>query len=64
MNPWPEREVEDLFLGFSRSGWTSGALAYQQEINRKPVQGKNRVSTGMRLLILDELDDNLTRWTR
>jgi hypothetical protein len=25
------------FLGFSRSGCTSGALAYQQEINRQPV---------------------------
>lgn len=52
------------FLGFSRSGWTSGALAYQQEISRQPVQGENWVSTGIRLLILDELDEDLTRWTK
>ena len=52
------------FLGFSRSGWTSGALAYQQEINRQPVQGENWVSAGMQLITLNELDDNLTRWTK
>ncbi len=51
------------FLGFSRSGWTSGALAYQEEINRKPVQGENWVSKGMRLVSLDEVDDDLTKWT-
>ena len=28
------------FLGFSRSGWTSGALAYQEEINHHPVRGR------------------------
>jgi len=52
------------FLGFSRSGWTSGALAYQQEINRQPVQGENWVSTGMRLVTLNELDNDLTRWMK
>lgn len=52
------------FLGFSRSGWTSDALAYQQEINRQPVQGENWVSTGMRLVTLNELDNDLTRWMK
>jgi AAA+ ATPase superfamily predicted ATPase len=52
------------FLGFSRSGWTSGALAYQQEINKQPVQGENWVSIGLRLITLEELDDDLTRWTK
>jgi hypothetical protein len=52
------------FLGLSRSCWTSGALAYQQEINRRPVQGENWVSTGLRLVTRDELDDDLTRWTK
>jgi hypothetical protein len=52
------------FLGFSRSGWTSGALAYQEEIARHPVRGENWVSTGMRLVTLDELDDNLALWTK
>ncbi|MBN2118567.1 MAG: ATP-binding protein [Anaerolineales bacterium] len=53
-----------FFLGFSRSGWTSGALAYQQEINQRPVQGENWVSIGMRLLTLNEVDDDLTKWTK
>jgi hypothetical protein len=52
------------FLGFSRSGWTSGALAYQEEITHHPVQGENWVSTGMRLVNLDELDDNLALWIK
>jgi AAA+ ATPase superfamily predicted ATPase len=52
------------FLGFSRSGWTSGALAYQEEINQHPIQEENWVSIGLRLVTLDELDDDLTRWTK
>jgi AAA+ ATPase superfamily predicted ATPase len=52
------------FLGFSRRGWTSGALAYQEEITRQPVQGENWVSTGMRLVTLDELDNDLAQWTK
>src|SRR5258706_518806 len=51
------------FLGFSRSGWTSGAQAYQKEINQQPVQGENWVSTGMRLITLDELDHDMAQWT-
>jgi hypothetical protein len=61
----PERgKWKVYFLGFSRSGWTSGALAYQEEINRQPVQGENWVSTGMRLVTLNELDDDLIRLTK
>ena len=52
------------FLGFSRSGWTSGALAYQREINQHPVQGENWESIRLRLATLDELDDDMTRWTK
>jgi AAA+ ATPase superfamily predicted ATPase len=55
---------EVYFLGFSRSGWTSGALAYQEEINRQPIQGENWVSTGMRLITLDELDHDMAQWTK
>lgn len=51
------------FLGFSRNGWTSGALAYQDEINRHPVKGSNWKSVGMRLLDLGQVDDNLAAWT-
>jgi hypothetical protein len=51
------------FLGFSRSGWTNAALAYQDEINSRSVTGKNWKSTGMRLLSLDEVDQDLVKWT-
>ena len=61
----PERgKWRVYFLGFSRSGWTSGALAYQQEVYRQPIQGENWVSIGLRLVTLDELDENLKRWTK
>ena len=30
-----------FFLGFSRSGWTSSALNYQDHINQLPPEGKN-----------------------
>jgi uncharacterized protein len=52
------------FLGFSRSGWTSGALAYQDEINQHPIQGENWVSIRLRLVTLDELDGDMTRWAK
>lgn len=52
------------FLGFSRGGWTSGAQAYQDEISRQPVRGENWVSVGMRLVTLDELDNDLAQWTK
>ena len=55
---------EVYFLGFSRSGWTSGALAYQEEINRQPIQGENWVSTGMQLITLDKLDHDMAQWTK
>lgn len=52
------------FLGFSRGGWTSEAMEYQDEINRQPVRGENWVSAGMRLVTLDELDNDLAQWTK
>ena len=51
------------FLGFSRSGWTNGALAYQEEINTKPVAGENWKSTGMHLLTLNDVDKDLAEWS-
>ncbi len=51
------------FLGFSRSAWTAGAHAYQVQIDKQPVTGSNWASTGMRLVQLDLLDQDLTRWT-
>lgn len=52
-----------VFLGFARSGWTSGALVYQDEINRQPVSCANWVSAGIRLLTLENVDSDLARWS-
>lgn len=52
-----------FYLGFSRSGWTTEALNYQDEINRHPVSGENWVSEGMRLVTLEELDRDLRAWS-
>lgn len=51
------------FLGFARNGWTTGALAYQAEINQRPISGSNWVSTGLRLLNLEDVDRDLAAWT-
>jgi AAA+ ATPase superfamily predicted ATPase len=51
------------FLGFSRSGWTREALAYPAEINRHPVAGVNWVSAGMRLVTLEQVDEDLRGWS-
>ena len=51
------------FLGFSRSGWTHGAQAYQDEINQRSVSGTNWVSAGMRLVTLEKIDADLSDWS-
>lgn len=60
----PKGKWKVFFLGFSRSGWTSGAQAYQEEINGQPVHGENWISAGMRLITVDELDHDLASWTK
>lgn len=52
-----------FFIGFSRSGWSAGARAYRDEINEQPVRGPNWASTGMRLVELSQLDEDLAKWT-
>jgi hypothetical protein len=51
------------FLGFSRSGWTQGAQAYQDEINERSISGTNWVSAGMRLVTLEMIDADLRDWS-
>jgi uncharacterized protein len=50
------------FLGFSRSGWTRGAYAYIDELSQNPVEGKNWITAGLRLLDLNEVDEDLVSW--
>ena len=52
-----------FFLDFSRSGWTSGAQAYQAQVNNNPIVGSNWVSTGLQLLELTQVDRDLINWT-
>jgi len=51
------------FLGFSRSGWTSGALAYAAEIQKAPPTGENWTCAGVRLLDLGQIDGDLATWS-
>ena len=51
------------FVGFSRSGWSSGALAYKKEIEQRPPVGKNWVCAGLRLLALNQVDEDLAAWS-
>jgi hypothetical protein len=39
-----------FLVGFSRAGWTSAALAYQEQINPQPPAGKNWKVSGLRLV--------------
>jgi hypothetical protein len=54
---------EVFFIGFSRSGWSAGAQTYRDKINQQPIGGTNWTSTGMRLVELSELDEDLAKWT-
>lgn len=52
-----------FLLGFARSGWSDGAMAYQAEIAQQPATGPNWRTVGMRLLDLTELDHDLAAWS-
>ena len=51
-----------FYLGFARSGWSAEAQAYEQEINQAAPSGANWQAAGMRLLDLEQVDDDLARW--
>lgn len=52
-----------FFVGFSRAGWTSGARSYQDRINQHPPAGSSWKASGLRLVELDGLDQDLQKWT-
>jgi len=52
-----------FFLGFSRSGWSSEALQYQKEFQKQQARGENWSAVGMRLVDLNQLDQDLERWS-
>jgi hypothetical protein len=59
----PQGKWQVYFLGFARNGWTNGAHAYRDEVERTPPFGKNWRSAGMRLLDLEQVDRDLESWS-
>jgi len=52
------------FVGFSRSGWSSGALAYAAAIQQTPPAGKNWICAGLRLLDINQVDEDMAAWSQ
>lgn len=51
------------YLGFSRSGWTSEAMAYLKKIEVNKPSGQNWQAVGMRLVDLKQVDRDLEKWS-
>jgi AAA+ ATPase superfamily predicted ATPase len=51
------------YLGFSRVGWVQNAHSFAAEISSEGMKGKNWQSAGMRLLDLNQIDQDLATWT-
>jgi len=58
-----EGKWEIFFTGFSRSGWSSGALDYSSEIEETLPSGANWSTKGIRLVDLAQLDQDMRKWT-
>ena len=52
-----------FYLGFSRSGWKEETRAYQTRIVQRPPTGKNWQIVGLRLLDLQQVDQDLFMWS-
>ncbi|MCB2160685.1 ATP-binding protein [bacterium] len=52
-----------FFVGFSRAGWTSSALEYQDESNQQLPAGTNWKTAGMLLIDLKRFDQDMKNWT-
>jgi len=52
-----------FYLGFSRSGWKEETRAYQTRIVQRPPSGKNWQIVGLRLLDLEQVDQDLKLWS-
>jgi uncharacterized protein len=57
-----ERNWQIYFIGFSRKGFSEDAVTYANEVNHNPLSGKNWHSVGMRLIDLEQIDDDLNSW--
>jgi len=50
-----------FIIGFSSGGWTEKANRYQEQVNHQPIVGANWQSSGMRLVNLNQIDQDLRR---
>ena len=50
------------YFGFARGGWTEDATALAKALARSKESGTNWQTAGMRLLELDRVDADLSRW--
>ena len=53
---------EVYHLGFARDGWTTASHSFAQDLAAIQPAGKNWRVTGMRLLDLAQVDQDLTAW--
>jgi AAA+ ATPase superfamily predicted ATPase len=52
------------FIGFSRSGWSSGAQSYATTSQQTPPTGPNWACAGVRLLDINQIDADLAAWSQ
>lgn len=52
-----------FYLGFARAGWTNAAIDYAAQISTTKQKGGNWLGTGMEVLDLGKVDDDLYQWT-
>lgn len=50
------------YLGFARGGWTQGSVEFALRLAAKPPIGANWRAEGMRLLDLQQIDEDLAHW--
>ena len=50
------------YLGFAANGWKDGAAEQADQIIQTTAKGKLWQSVGVRLLDLNEVDEDLSRW--
>ena len=52
------------YLGFARLGWTEAAIEYASRMKTGSLQGDNWRAVGMKLLDLNQVDNDLAAWSK
>ena len=59
----PEGQWRVYYLGFARQGWSEAAKKYAAQISTGKIHGENWQAFGMKLLDLEQVDQDLVAWT-